>query len=356
MKKEYNDDRQLDLRERPLMARIFDYFEEKLDKTNSLTPFNAEITILKDVVYKTTEDGEELVMDIYLPSREIQGKRPVIYDIPGGGWMIHNRKRRSGYARLYATMGAVVCVIDHRLCPSILFPNNLQDCIDGLNFLTTIADKYNLDLDDITLTGDSSGGHLGACVACCSSNDEYVKRVGVTPLKVKIKRNIFISGAFSFDAIYRIPMTHTLIVRYVSGRKSRSEFKKWKYYREINPYNYLTTNYPATYNSGGAYDLFCLFEARHMSKRLDKLGVDNVYYISKYLGADHCYIFRFPDWYARGEMKKLITWYYNKEQQAGKDLSEGYELIMDFLDTKNYKKFRQRLRETIKKFQKQKQE
>ena len=55
-------------------------------------------------------------------------------------------------------------------------------------------------------------------------------------------------------------------------------------------------------------------------------------------------------------MKKLITWYYNKEQQVGKDLSEGYELIMDFLDTKNYKKFRQRLRETLKKFKKQKQE
>ena len=65
-------------------------------------------------------------------------------DIPGGGWVIHNRHRRDGYARLYAALGAVVAVIDHRLCPRVLFPEDLKDCIDAYNFLADNAERFGI--------------------------------------------------------------------------------------------------------------------------------------------------------------------------------------------------------------------
>lgn len=71
---------------------------------NGRTPFNDEIKIEKDIVYKTI-DGKQLLMDIYYPSHPIEGKSPCVMDIPGGGWMIHNRLRRDGYARCLRRWG-----------------------------------------------------------------------------------------------------------------------------------------------------------------------------------------------------------------------------------------------------------
>ena len=114
----------------PLMAHIFDFFEEDRAIPNGRSPFRDEIKVLKDIVYKQVGD-DILYMDIYLPSRPVTEKYPVIFDIPGGGWMILNRNRRDGYARLYAVLGAAVVLIDHRLCPKVRFPDNLLDCIDA---------------------------------------------------------------------------------------------------------------------------------------------------------------------------------------------------------------------------------
>lgn len=159
---------------RPIMADIFDFFEEARAVPNGRTPFNDEIKIEKDIVYKTI-DGKQLLMDIYYPSRPIEGKSPCVMDIPGGGWMIHNRLRRDGYARCFAAMGAVVAVIDHRLCPEVFFPKDLEDCVDAYNFLCDNADRFGIDKDNITVTGDSSGGHLAACLGIVATDEEYAK-------------------------------------------------------------------------------------------------------------------------------------------------------------------------------------
>ena len=66
----------------PLMAYIFDVAEEGRADPNSRTPFDEEIRIEKDVVYKTV-DGEELKLDLYFPSRPLAGKAPVVMDITG---------------------------------------------------------------------------------------------------------------------------------------------------------------------------------------------------------------------------------------------------------------------------------
>ena len=257
----------------PIMADIFDIAEESRAEPNSRTPFDSEVRVLKDVVYKTV-DGEDLYMDLYFPPDRPEGVRsPVVMDIPGGGWMIHNRPRRDGYARCFAAMGAVVAVIDHRLCPTVFFPDNLADCIDAYNYLVDHADEYGLDARNIVVTGDSSGGHLSACVGAASANPDYVAKLGVPALKTKPVGLILISGAFNFERMYHIPMTNTLIVRYVSGQPSRKAFRKWRFYRESNPQNYITADYPACYNSGGATDFLCLGEARYMAKILDKNGV-----------------------------------------------------------------------------------
>lgn len=321
---------------RPIMADIFDFFEEARAVPNGRTPFNDEIKIEKDIVYKTI-DGKQLLMDIYYPSHPIEGKAPCVMDIPGGGWMIHNRLRRDGYARCFAAMGAVVAVIEHRLCPEVFFPKDLEDCVDAYNFLGDNADRFGIDKDNITVTGDSSGGHLAACFGIAATDEEYAKSLAISTPSTKPSGLIFVSGAFSFEVMYRIPLTNTLIVRYVSGQKSRKAFRKWEFYKQTNPYEYLNANLPPCYNSGGMTDFLCLGEAKRMGEALSKAGVKNEYTVGKNLfRSDHCYVLRFPFAPARKDALKLYDWYFRTQKDRGVDLSGGFERVKKFMT--QYKK------------------
>ena len=321
---------------RPFMAGVFDVVEEARAVPNGRTPFNDEITVEKDVVYKTV-DGKNLCMDIYFPSHPVGEKSPVVMDIPGGGWMIHNRNRRDGYARCFAAMGAVVAIIDHRLCPEVFFPKDLEDCVDAYNFLCDREDEYKIDKNNITLTGDSSGGHLAACMGCLSSSEEYRQKLALPKLKTKVANIITVSGAFSFEVMYRIPFTHLFIVRYFSGTKSRKAFRQWDLYKPSDPYNYLNPDFPETYNNGGATDPLCFGEAKRMAKALDKAGVKNEYRVGKNLfNSAHCYVLRFPFAPARKDALALYAWYGQKQAEKGVNMADNFKRVETFMN--NYKK------------------
>lgn len=320
----------------PLMAYIFDFAEEDRALPNSRTPFDAEIKIEHDIVYKEI-DGEKLVMDVYYPSHPIAEKSPCVMDIPGGGWMIWNRHRRDGYARLYAALGAVVAVIDHRLCPETFFPENLKDCIDAYNFLVDNADRFGIDKDNITVTGDSSGGHLTASIGCAASCQEYADKMQLPTLKSRPAYLIGVSGAFSMEIMYRIPLTNTLMVRYITGKNSRKGSRNSEFYKELNVYNYINGDFPEMYNNGGATDPLCMGEAKRMAKYLDKAGVKNEYQVGKvWYNSAHCYVLRLPFKPARRDMLKLMNWYVRKQAEKGVDLSAGFARVEKFLA--NYKK------------------
>lgn len=321
---------------KPIMANVFDVIEQARSFPNGRTPFDKEIIIHKNLVYKTV-NGENLVFNVFFPSHRVGEKSPAVMIIPGGGWMITNIERRDGYARCFAELGAVVFVIEHRLCPAVAFPDNLIDCIDAYNFIVDHADEYGVDKDNITVTGDSSGGHLSACIGCACSNESYRQKLNLPELKTEPANLIFISGAFSFDVMYRIPFTHALIVRYVSGQPSRRTFREWEHYKEINVYNYIGKGFPECYNNGGMTDVLCFGEAKRMTKVLNKAGVKNEYRVGKNLfNSGHCYVLRFPFAPARRDMLALYAWFVEKQSERGVDMSNGYTRLNEFF--KNYKR------------------
>lgn len=342
----------------PVMAKVFDVIEALRAVPNGRTPFNDEIKIEKDVVYKSI-DGEDIVMDIYYPSCKVADKRPAVIDIPGGGWMIHNRTRRDGYARCFAELGAVVFVIEHRLCPATFFPEDLKDCVDAYNFVVNNAEKYGIDPNNICLTGDSSGGHLTMCMGCASTSEEYTKKLGLHKMRTKPASIITISGAFDFEVMYRIPFTHTLMVRYVSGQKNRRAFRRWEHYKEINIYNYLNKDFPPCHNNGGMMDVLCFGEAKRITKKLNAIGVENECVVGHNLfNSGHCYVLRFPFAPARRDALKLYGWYAKKQKDLGVDMSAEYERLQEFFTKyhKSLKDFKQYMKAKVEKLTKQKAE
>ena len=315
----------------PFMGKMFDIVEKAREEVNSKTPYEKDVQITSDVIYKSI-DGENLYMDIYEPIVKPTKPLPVVFIIPGGGWMVKNRKRRKGYATLLAYLGAKVFVADYRVTPYVRFPENVHDLIDALDYISDKKDEFNVDVNNVVLTGDSAGGHLATCLACVCTTPGYADKLNLYKPSITPVGCIFISGSFSLDAMNgRIPCTHTFISRHFSGYRTKTGFKKWSLHNEAHPWNCITENFPASYNSGGKADVFCTGDAVTMSKKLSEKNVSNRCYVGSTRHCDHCYIFRLPYLWARQDMYKLLTWYAELEKGLNVDMSAQLEKEAEFL-------------------------
>ena len=315
----------------PFMGKMFDVVEAARADVNEKTPFIKDVDIERDVVYKSI-NGQNLVMDIYKPKNKPEGLSPAVFIIPGGGWLIHNIKRRGGYASLFTALGATVFIADYRVSPNVRFPEHLWDVVDAFDFVYDNAAKYGIDVNNVVITGDSAGGQLAACLACCSTTPGYAQKVGVPVPKITPAGCIFVSGAFSFETMCRIPVAHTLIAKPFSGFRTKKAFKNWEFYKEANPMKCITENFPVSYNSGGKYDLFCLGDAKRMSDVLTGKAVKNEYFVGTGSRDDHCYILRSPYLFARRDMLKLIKWYVSLEKEKGVDMSVPMVKMEEYLN------------------------
>jgi acetyl esterase/lipase len=294
-----------------------------------------ETKVEKDLVYKTV-NGEDLKFDLYLPAKPAAEKAPVIYLIPGGGWMIHNRNRRNGYASLFTAMGAAVMVIDHRLSPAVRFPDNVIDCVDGLNYIPEISEKYGLDTENVTIMGDSSGGHLSSLIASCYGNPEQRQKLGVPEFKVKLVGGIFVSGVYAIDILKRLPIAFPLIVKYPTGVAKKKDLPAWPIFKEMMPINNVTKDFPPCFMSDGKGDPLCSGDAGRFGKVLTAAGVKNTVDVGTRLTNGHCYIYRIKYPYVRKHATNLFTWYVENEKAQGVDMTAGLERIKKFFA--NYKK------------------
>lgn len=124
---------------------------------------SADVQIEQGVVYGEV-NGEELLLDVYLPPLQ-QNPRPALLVFHAGGGVIGSRDWMSGISSGLAQAGYVVFNIDHRLLGDDNhnpWPAQLEDTQQALRWVWTHADKYKVDPDQICALGHSFGGKLAA--------------------------------------------------------------------------------------------------------------------------------------------------------------------------------------------------
>lgn len=96
----------------------------------------------------------------FKPEMSPEDKYPLILFIPGSAW--HKQELYNDipqYAAL-SKKGYVVAVMEYRESDLAIFPAQIEDVCNALNFIPTIADVFHIDLNRIFLMGNSSGGHI----------------------------------------------------------------------------------------------------------------------------------------------------------------------------------------------------
>ncbi len=144
------------------------------------------------------------LLDVYLPPTG-KSSYPVVVWVHGGAWMLNDKLADMGYMKQtlkgFIDSGYAVASIDYRWSTSAIFPAQIQDCNQAIEFLYQNANKYKLDKNRIALIGFSAGGHLASLLGL--SNNNMVKQFYANGKKPGFKIQLVLDfyGPSNFQAL-----------------------------------------------------------------------------------------------------------------------------------------------------------
>ncbi len=114
---------------------------------------------IKDVVYANRSDMD-LHLQVILPDRAKEEKLPCVVYIQGSAWF-----KQNCYAALpklieFSNRGYAIVSVEYRPSTTANFPAQIQDVKSAIRFVRKNAQKYGIDVNNLFIWGDSSGGHL----------------------------------------------------------------------------------------------------------------------------------------------------------------------------------------------------
>jgi len=123
--------------------------------------------ITKGEVLYNIEFKPSLTLDIYLPTKQIYEKTPVVFFIHGGAW-IGGRKESININRFNGAINelresgyAIICpeytLAEEGKSP---FPACINDVADAVAWTKVHAHTYHFDLKNLGIFGESAGGHI----------------------------------------------------------------------------------------------------------------------------------------------------------------------------------------------------
>jgi acetyl esterase/lipase len=130
-------------------------------------------TVLYGNIPYVNDTLKKHLLDIYLPPTG-KSSYPLVVWIHGGAWLSNDKYADMGYMKNtlkgFIDNGYAVASIDYRWSTTAIFPAQIQDCNQALEFLYQNAAKYKLDKDRIALIGFSAGGHLANLLGLSNNN------------------------------------------------------------------------------------------------------------------------------------------------------------------------------------------
>ena len=137
-------------------------------------PYN--VFIRRDIPYMDDNNPYHL-LDVYSP-HEQRELLPVIIEIHGGGYISCNKEINAQHGQYLASKGFHVVNINYSLCPEFGISDVLNELNNVLNWIKDHAEAYGFDTNRVSLTGDSSGGHivlLAAAIYSSGKSADYFK-------------------------------------------------------------------------------------------------------------------------------------------------------------------------------------
>lgn len=247
-----------------------------------------KITILNDKKYSRTKKFD-CSMDLYF-DKAIKTKRPVMFYIHGGGFVAGGKEFRKAIATWYATKGFFVMNVNYGLSPDCKFPEQIKHLTNALNWINKNADKYNLDINKIVVSGDSAGAYFAAMMACVCKSKTLQKRFGVET-NLCFCASILNCGLYDLKSALGKKLLFGLndkIFQSVTGTK-KTEIENYEFKNFCSPLSLVTKSFPPTFLIYAEKDIFCAGQAEMLADKFESKDIyfEKFYSTSPFI--NHCF-------------------------------------------------------------------
>lgn len=162
-----------------------------------------EVRVETDVVYGEA-GGQKLLLDIYHPPG-IQGTRPAVLFVHGGGWAGGDKRDFGDACRGLAKSGYVCFSVNYRLVTpnANTYPAQLDDVQRAVRWIRANAARYGVDPNRVGALGASAGGHLVALLGTRNTRDNSDPALAKYSSRVKCVVDMFgptdLTRSFPFE-------------------------------------------------------------------------------------------------------------------------------------------------------------
>lgn len=254
---------------------------------NSFEPFAEPKQVVKENgQYYVTEiqygvEYPNSYLDITYPTENTKKKRPTVIYFHGGGFFGGDKSMGDPLAvdddanRLFEEIvanGYNFVNVNYALVPDCHFPVPFIQMNQAIDFLVKNGKNYGLDMENVTIFGQSAGAVLTGQFGALLCNPEYAKLLDVRPaIAPEAVKALVIDDAPFIVEEFRGKLK-LLMQSYFGMRKITEETA-----RKYNAYAYISEGYRPTFLTAGNTDGFPR-DMEAFAKRLKEHGVEHEYF------------------------------------------------------------------------------
>jgi acetyl esterase/lipase len=224
------------------------------------------------------EFGSRNHLDIWRrPDLDRNGRAPVLLQIPGGAWMVGNKRGQAHPLMSHlAELGWICVAINYRLSPRSTWPDHIVDVKRAIAWTKEHIAEYGGDPDWIAITGGSAGGHLTSLAALTSNDPRF--QPGFEDADTRVDAAVPFYGVYDFtatgDEIH--PLMAPMVAKNVF-KLHRAEVAEP--FRDASPISHVHQDAPPFFVLHGTNDsLVPVGQARSFVARLREVSHESVVY------------------------------------------------------------------------------
>lgn len=139
-----------------------------------------------------------LQLDVHRPM--IDGTRPGVILVHGGGWRSGYRENLTPLANALAQRGFVVANISYRLAPEAQFPAAIHDVKAAIRWLRENAADYGVTPDQIAVGGTSAGGQIASLTGITAGDPYFDPQMSESTTSSDVQAILNIDGLSDFTS------------------------------------------------------------------------------------------------------------------------------------------------------------
>ena len=239
-----------------------------------------------NIAYNNDDPAQKL--DVYLADAD--APVPAMVYIHGGGWRAGSKSRVPAWLlRGVESQQFSVVSVEYRFTNVAPHPAQTDDCLRAIQFTRHNAKDWNIDPQQIGVTGGSAGGHLSLYVAL---HDDVANAKADDPVKQHSSRAQFaigFAGPTDWSLLKELPDGHKHPgYRQLVGSEPGTPFEELNAatLKDVSPITFASSDDPPVMIvHGSADDIVPVEHAHRLHKRLTDVGVDSSLVIVE--GANH---------------------------------------------------------------------